>query len=77
MDSPKKLPVDPSLENLRKQAKQLLRGYQDGSPEAVTRVGRVFTEKPVKLADAQHVVAVEYGFASWPKLIEYLTSIGA
>ncbi len=78
MDTPaKKLSVDPSLEHLRKQAKQLLRAYQRGLAPAKQRVERVFTGKVVKLADAQHVLAVEYGFPSWPKLAAYVQSVTA
>ena len=49
------LPPRPSLSHLRKQAKELLRSLRRENPAAT-------------LADAQHAVAREYGFASWPKL---------
>ena len=49
------LPANPSLEHLKNQAKDLLRALQQGRPDA-------------QLADAQHAIAREYGFASWPKL---------
>src|SRR5258705_9243506 len=29
----------------------------------------------VKLADAQHVIAREYGFASWPRMVEYFEEL--
>src|SRR5262252_6898714 len=73
------LPDHPSLENLKKQAKDLARDYRAGRPEAVARVaagrpnvatapgGRRFT-----LADAQLVVAREYGLKSWPRLLQHL-----
>ncbi|MEM1445284.1 MAG: hypothetical protein AAGF84_04460 [Planctomycetota bacterium] len=78
MDTPrKKLPVDPSLEHLRKQAKQLLRAHQRGLAPAKRRVEHVFTGKALKLADAQHVLAVEYGFPSWPKLAAHVESVTA
>jgi hypothetical protein len=51
----RQLPARPSLEHLRKQAKDLLDVWQQGNPTA-------------RLADAQHALAVEYGFASWPRL---------
>jgi hypothetical protein len=60
------LPTRPSLEHLRKQARERLREMQVHVPGA-------------QLADAQHTVAREYGFASWPKLkahIDALTSTG-
>ncbi len=47
----RELPEKPSLEFLKKQAKELLSGLPHG-----------------KLAEAQHALANEYGFASWAKL---------
>ena len=49
------LPQHPNLDHLKKQAKDLL-------SEALQR------DPAAKLADAQHALAREYGFASWPKL---------
>src|SRR5262245_8118323 len=49
------LPLHPNLDHLRKQAKELLHELQQHDPDAI-------------LADAQHALAREYGFASWPKL---------
>jgi len=49
------LPPRPSLAHLRKQAKELLRRLRATNPDAA-------------LSDAQHALAGEYGFASWPKL---------
>jgi|SRR5215831_7318124 len=51
------LPESPNLKHLKKQAKDLLQELQRQSPA-------------LKLADAQRMVAREYGFASWPKLEE-------
>lgn len=53
------LPAKPSLEYLRKQAKQLQRTTSHG-----------------KLADAQHTLAREYGFADWAKLKSYVITLG-
>jgi hypothetical protein len=73
------LPERPSLENLRKQAKDLARAYRAGDPDAVTRVAAVepdVTARPRRgrfaLADAQLVVAREYGLKSWPRLVRHL-----
>ena len=55
----RELPAKPSLEYLRKQAKQLQRTTFQG-----------------KLADAQHAVAREYGFADWAKLKSYVITLG-
>jgi hypothetical protein len=49
------LPRRPSLTHLRKQAKDLLRRLRQQNPDTT-------------LAQAQHAVAREYGFDSWPKL---------
>ena len=69
------LPPDPSLEQLRKQAKDLLRQYRagDAAVEAVLRTHKPqITDpqgsNPATLADAQFALAREHGFASWPKL---------
>ena len=69
-DSTTCLPEHPSLEQLRKQAKELLRQLRSGDKTATTRLHAhkpdVF--EPI-LADAQYVVAREHGFESWPKLV--------
>jgi hypothetical protein len=49
------LPDRPSLEYLRKEAKELLRTLQQQRPVA-------------KLAEAQHALARQYGFPSWIRL---------
>jgi len=49
------LPAHPSLEHLRKQAKELLPELRREKPAA-------------KLADALHAVARAYGFRTWPQL---------
>jgi hypothetical protein len=54
------LPPIPNLEFERKEAKKLLRRLRAGDPQA-------------QLADAQLLIAREYGFASWPKLVRYFT----
>jgi len=56
---PRDLPAKPSLEFLRKQAKQLQRTMPLG-----------------KLADAQHALAREYGFADWARLKSYVAALG-
>jgi len=66
------LPARPNLEHLKKQAKDLLHDFQQGDPEAIQRLSA--SGNP-KLADAQHAIALEYGFASWPKLKEHIESL--
>jgi hypothetical protein len=71
------LPENSSLENLRKQAKDLLRDVRAGDAKALARV-REFHPRPEAapgLADAQLVVARGYGFPSWPKLKHHLEGV--
>jgi|SRR5579863_1869981 len=67
----RRLPPQPSLEQLRKQAKDLLERYRAGDREAVAEVHQ-FERQPgpaaFALGDAQRVLARAYGYESWPKL---------
>jgi ankyrin repeat protein len=67
----RRLPKQPSLEQLRKQAKDLLDQYRAGSLTAVAEVQQ-FERRPdptsFALNDAQRVLARAYGYESWPKL---------
>ena len=60
------LPGRPNIDQLRRQARELLRAAADGEPAALARV-RAFSER-VSLSAAQLAVARERGFASWPAL---------
>ena len=84
----KQLPQNPSLEQLKKQAKSLLKRQQAADSEALTRIRenhprwRNLSEKqaaasPFALADAQLVIASEYGFASWAKLQSHVKTLEA
>jgi ankyrin repeat protein len=53
------------LEQLRKQAKELVRAARAGEPEALARLG---AREPI-LARAQLAIAREQGYSSWPKLV--------
>ena len=72
------LPAHPTLEHLRTQAKELLRDVRQRRPDAVERF-RALANRPAsaapRLADAQHVVAREYGFASWAALKAHVESL--
>jgi ankyrin repeat protein len=57
-----------NLEQLRKQAKELVRAARAGDADALTRLG----DLPVRLAGAQLVLAREHGHASWPALVHAL-----
>ncbi len=60
------LPAHPSLDQLRHQAKDLLRAAKSGDAASAAQVAAV--SDPPTLAAAQLVVAREYGFPSWPAL---------
>jgi ankyrin repeat protein len=67
----RRLPKQPNLEQLRKQAKDLLEQYRAAATAAVAEVQR-FERRPdpatFALHDAQRVLARSYGYESWPKL---------
>ena len=54
-----------NLEQLRKQAKELVKAARAGDPAALERLGG---REPI-LARAQLVLAREHGYASWPALV--------
>lgn len=60
------LPARPDLDQLRHQARELLRAAQRGNAEAIARIRAVSNQ--VTLSSAQLALAREYGFASWAKL---------
>jgi ankyrin repeat protein len=62
---------NPDIDQLKRQAKELLEAYRAASPEAlaeVTAYRRAATPESFALHDAQFVLARSYGFESWPKL---------
>ncbi|HZT43956.1 MAG TPA: hypothetical protein VFA07_17450 [Chthonomonadaceae bacterium] len=84
---PRQLPANPSLKHLKNQAKDLLKAIRAGDEDATRRLEEqipphkhAFRQKnlPVRstLADAQLVIAREYGFPSWPKLKAYVDAYG-
>ena len=68
-----------SLENLKKQAKSLLKSVRDNDRAAVERIAPyVKDDASFKLNDAQLVISRELGFASWARLKTFLVeSVGA
>ena len=58
----RRLPERPSREQLRKQAKEHLATLRAGDPS-------------LNLAAAQHALAREYGFDSWPKLLHHVATV--
>ena len=73
----KRLPDRPSVEHLKKQAKQLVSAIGRGDEDARARVQEFLPRAAaeatdIALADAQTVIAREYGFESWRRLRGYV-----
>jgi ankyrin repeat protein len=66
-------PVRPNLEQLKHQAKDLLREIQRGNPDAIAELRehhrKAAEPANAKLADAQLALARSYGLASWSRLV--------
>jgi ankyrin repeat protein len=74
----RKLPKDPDLGQLKRQAKELLDGFLAGEGGVVPEVNRFYHDADAAkfaLHDAQLVLARSYGFQSWPKLKAYVDGI--
>jgi hypothetical protein len=77
----RQLPPKPSLEQLRKRAKDLLRALRAGDARALARfrdghpAWRQVEKSGAALHDAQWVLAREYGFESWPRLAAHVETI--
>jgi hypothetical protein len=69
----RRLPVRPNLDQLKHQAKDLLRLIRIGDPTAVEELKKYHPEKiepnNARLADAQLVLARSYEAANWPRLM--------
>src|SRR5689334_5531112 len=74
MSESRHIPVRPNLEQLKHQAKDLLRDIRRGDPTALAMFQEHHPEKiaaeHARLADAQLVTARSYGIASWPRLVQ-------
>ena len=67
------LPPRPDLAQQKKQAKELLRAFDAGDVEALARVRAELPDKQdIALADAQFVLAREYGFTNWMELSRHI-----
>src|SRR6266571_7996291 len=80
----KQLSARPSLEQYRKQAKELFKARR--SPEVIQRIKRFhprLTKLPeaqiadasLSLADAQWVIAREHAFESWPRFVKHIQEL--
>ncbi len=68
----------PDLDQLKRQAKELLEAFRAGDADAAAQVNARFRNAdPSKFAlhDAQLVLARSYGFDSWPKLKAYVDGV--
>ena len=67
------LPARPDLNQLRHQAKDLLRAFRRGDPSAIADFAAYHPERvnatTAQLADAQLVLARSYAAISWPRLV--------
>jgi ankyrin repeat protein len=66
------LPLNPNLNQLKNQARDLLKAYRSGDSHVIDRVFAVYTPKAEELTlrEAQQALAREYGFASWRALLD-------
>jgi len=77
----RKLPVVPDLDQLKHQAKDLLRAIHDGDPDAIAELREFHPDKvnppDAKLADAQIVLARSYQAESWTRLVQAVQLVAA
>jgi len=74
----RQLPERPNIDQLRKQAKDLLDNYRSADPAAVAEVEKVELRpdpSTFALHDAQRVLARAYGYASWTKLKAFVDGV--
>jgi hypothetical protein len=69
------LPERPDFDQLRRQARELLRAAVSGDPAALLRL-RAVSER-ITLADAQLAIAREHGFTSWAHMKREVAGRGA
>lgn len=75
-------PVRPNLDQLKHQAKDLLRRVRNGDAEALAEFNSFHPKTPqplteIKLADAQLALARSYGAPSWPRMVQSCKLIDA
>ena len=70
----RRLPVRPDLDQLKRQAKELLRALRRGDPDAIAEFDAFHPKPPppelARLADAQLALARAYQGPSWPRLVD-------
>jgi hypothetical protein len=74
-------PVRPNLEQLKHQAKELLRRIRSGEPAALADLREFHPHPPeperAKLADAQLTLVRSYGVPSWPRMVQACELVNA
>ncbi|MEM7420525.1 MAG: ankyrin repeat domain-containing protein, partial [Pseudomonadota bacterium] len=81
----KPLPIRPSLDYARKQAKKFLKELRAGQPQAIERLKQfhprfqknqteILDSTLVKLSDAQLVLARQHGLPSWTKYVQAISN---
>jgi hypothetical protein len=79
MNTPtRRLPPHPDLDQLRRQAKELLEAFRAGDTIAIAEVQahyRGAESTSFALHDAQLVLARAYGFDRWPKLKAFVDGV--
>ncbi len=87
-DPVRAIPARPSLEHDRKAAKALVKAHARADAEALARIRAIhprfaalpdseLAAREFKLADAQWVIAREYGLPSWPRFKELVAFLNA
>jgi hypothetical protein len=75
---PRPLPRNPNLRLINDQAKDLLQEFRQGNAPALVCFSH-FDALPDNLnptlADARHIIAREYGHASWPELKHHVDAL--
>jgi hypothetical protein len=76
----KSIPTSPDLAQYKKQAKELVKAHSAREPGALSRVREQhprFNAEGARLrvSDAQHVIAREHGFESWPKFARHIEAL--
>jgi hypothetical protein len=76
--TPRTLLRNPNLKLINDQAKNFLQDFHQGNVLALARYS-LFESLPdtsnLRLADAQQMIAREYGYASWPKLKQHVDAL--
>jgi ankyrin repeat protein len=72
------LPPRPDLDQLKRQARELLDAVTEGNADAIAEVEKHFglpKERPLALHDALLVIARAHGFDSWPRLKAFVNGV--